>query len=98
MTTTEDYEILMEATRRYNQSRPYCDPAVEIALEAIRLTRAGWKPIDPDLLVVRKVLAEESAKRRWSVMEPEDFLEGKLDGECIMVYALAAYKAGKETQ
>jgi len=88
LNTMSDYKIVLEAVRLYNEKPSPIynkDPIFDIALIAIQLVREGWKPVDPDLLVVQKLLAE---------CHPE-LKEGYLDGWLDVEDAVIAYKAGK---
>jgi hypothetical protein len=63
----------------------YKDPLFDVALIAIRLTREGFGYLDPDLLVVQKLLAQCHPELK------EDYLDGLIDVEDAVI----AYKAGK---
>jgi hypothetical protein len=74
------------------------DSLPETATIAARLAREGWappEPVDPDLLVVREIMAEEYEKAGWPALA-KSAREGKLDEHRYMRGALIVYKAGKE--
>ena len=84
-----------EALRLHNG--PHTNGA-SIATIAARLAREGWappEPVDPDLLVVREIMAEEYEKAGWPALA-KSAREGKLDEHRYMRGALIVYKAGKE--
>jgi hypothetical protein len=86
-----------EAWRRWLESRDCSDVALtvdglrEVATIAARLRRESWTPppVDPDLLAVRRLLAEE-----FPTMAAQ-MLAGERDHITLNQRFLAGYKAGK---
>jgi hypothetical protein len=86
-----------EAWRRWLESRDYSDVALtvdnfrEVATIAARLRREGYTPppVDPDLLAVRRLLAEEFPPMAAQM------LAGERDHFTLNQRFLAGYKAGK---
>jgi hypothetical protein len=64
------------------------------AMIAARLAREGWTPpppVDPDVLAVRVVLADQATNR----IARQAYLNGAHDAQTHFQSALAAYKAGR---
>jgi hypothetical protein len=83
-----------EARRIYGGGMP------SLATIAARLAREGWtpsKPVDPDLLAVREIVARE-----WEQVgfrgDATKTRSGDNDDRWLVSFALAAYKAGKAAQ
>ena len=93
MTATNE-QIKAEAERRrLEQYKAYGgrlpDVGGSLIDHVIEVTREGWKPVDPDVLAVRKIMAAF-----YPTCTP-DFLAGKNDAHADFRVTLAAYKAGK---
>lgn len=74
---------------------------IEIALvEAARLARTGWTPppkVDPDVLEVRKLVAEYYRSIGW-LRAAKEMLAGELDGLITFQASLAAIRRGREIE
>jgi hypothetical protein len=96
MTNEElDWAIGREALR-ICEERPSGLKFGELARTAARLAREGWtppeRPVDPDLLAVRRLLAEEYPRLA------KEMLAGERDHITHNQRFLAGYKAGKATR
>jgi hypothetical protein len=86
-----------EAWKQWLEGRDYSDVALtvdnfrEVATIAARLRREGYTPppVDPDLLAVRRLLAEEYP------LIADEMLAGERDHITNNQRFLAGYKAGK---
>ena len=95
MTATND-EIKAEARRRWG-----CAPMERACWSVedyiIEVTREGWTPpppVDPDLLVVREIVAV-AFENASSIGIVKGARLGTYDAEPLVRAALAAYKAGR---
>ena len=71
----------------------------DVAVIAARLAREGWTPppVDPDLLVVREIVAKVFDEKGWRDAAGEA-RKGQTDKGATLLATLAAYKAGKAAQ
>lgn len=88
--TDEDRLVAIEAYELWGKlPSADCRKAPEIAAA---LVRTGWKPVDPDLLLAREVVAKDcEAEGRADLAL--DTLDGARDHEGDVRVALAAIKA-----
>ena len=90
MTATYE-QIEDEARRRFDENQ--CSTHT-LAHYIIDVTREGWtppEPVDPDLLAVRGLLADQATNR----IAQQAYLNGWRDTQVHFQTALAAYKAGR---
>jgi hypothetical protein len=94
MTATNE-QIVEEAERRARAAlASRCPPNWSVIDYVIEVTREGWtppEPVDPDLLAVRVVLADQATNR----IAQQNYLNGLHDAQTHFQSALAAYKAGR---
>lgn len=72
-----------------------------IGLIAARLAREGWKPVDPDLIEAREIVAkwwENPPSHYRNVFDPESFRRGERDTFPEVTQTLAAIKRGRELE
>jgi hypothetical protein len=93
VTATND-QIVAEANRRATERGRDAPPVEHYIIEVVR---EGWKPVDPDLLAVREIVAKEYEKAGWPALA-KSAREGKLDEHRNMRGALIVYKAGREQE
>lgn len=90
-------EIVKEAVRQKDSNWTYSREDYPVATLAVELALRGWKPVDPDVLAVRELLATRAEERGVSVIA-EKFRKGWRDTDCDFQTALAAYKLGANKQ
>ena len=83
--TDEDRAVYEEALRLWNTETNDPVPG-EIAAA---LVRTGWKPVDPDLILAREVLASKTS----CALTAAQYRSGANDGYYVVETALAAIKA-----
>ena len=87
-----DKAIIEEAWNRTVGSNPGLGETISEAIRhAIELVRSGWQPADPDVLVVREVLAAR-VEGLGDGNIAKDYRRGELDVDPGFQAALAAYK------
>jgi hypothetical protein len=95
MTNEElDDAVALEAVRICEGGKPMGLRFRELAQTAARLAREGWTPpppVDPDVLAVRVVLADQATNR----IARQAYLNGAHDAQTHFQSALAAFKAGR---
>jgi hypothetical protein len=85
--TDEDLATAEEAHRISRLFAPGHSPGPSAIAAA--LVRTGRKPVDPDLILARKVCAELDPNNKIR------FLSGALDGWFVVLTAIAAIKAAR---
>jgi hypothetical protein len=91
MTATKE-QIVAEAERRWENELGEREwSAVDYIIEVIR---EGWKPVDPDVLAVREIVAV-AFENANSIATAKGARLGTYDAEPLVLAALAAYKAGR---
>lgn len=102
--TAEERLVRMEALcrriERFRNSGPWISPwipdeLVECVDEADRIVKELPKPIDPDVLVVREIIASYYGAFPSVLFAAAHVKNGDYDSHPAMRRALAAYKAGK---
>jgi hypothetical protein len=86
--TDEDRAVAEEAERIW--MRHAClDKARDVGAIAAALVRTGWKPVDPDLILAREVLASRTS----CTLTAAQYRSGANDSYYIVETAVAAIKA-----
>ena len=90
--TDEDIAIANEAYEVW--SKFSSDDRITAAVIAAALVRTGWKPVDPDLLLAREILASKTS----CALTAAQYRSGANDGYYIVEVALAVIKAAVQRE